>query len=121
MMFDVPATSAYIEGKKLINRASTPLGTTQVGGTEDRRFCSAFGTGVETVLGVWTRMRQGGSVPEQGGFNHFLWALMFMSIYPRNKNKMCTLLGGVDPQTMRQCVWPFIEGNVGLSDSVFSF
>ena len=120
-MFDATVTSAYLEGKKIMNRASKPLGTTQVGGTEDRRFRSAFGTGVETVLDVWTRMRRGGSVPEQGGFNHLLWALMFMSVYPNNKNEMCTLLGGVDPQTMRKWVWPFIEGIAGLSDSVVSF
>ena len=104
-----------------MNRASKPPGTTQVGVTEDRRFRSAFGTGVETVLDVWTRMRRGGSVPKQGGFNHLLWALMFMSVYPRNENKMCTLLGGVDFQTMRKWVWPFIEGISGLSDSVVSF
>ena len=66
-------------------------------------------------------MRRGGSVPEQGGFNHLLWALMFMSVYPNNENKMCSLLGGVGPQTMRKWVWPFIEGIAGLSDSVVSF
>jgi hypothetical protein len=96
-MFDATETSACLEGQKLMNRASKPPGTTQVGGTEDRRFRSAFGRGVETVLDVWTRMRRGGSVPEQGGFNHLLWALMFMSVYPRNENKMCTLLGGRRP------------------------
>lgn len=120
-MFDATVTSAYLEGKKLMNRASKPLGTAQVGGTEDRRFRSAFGTGVETVLDVWTRMRRGGSVPEQGGFNHLLWALMFMSVYPNTENEMCTLLGGVDPKTMRKWVWRFIEGIAGLGDSAVGF
>ena len=50
-----------------------------------------------------------------------LWALMFMNVYPNNETEMCTLLGGVDPQTMRKWVWPFIEGITGLSDSVVSF
>ena len=85
-----------------MNRASKLLGTTQVGGTEDRRFRSAFGTGVDIVLDVWARMRQGDSVPEQGGFSHLLWALTLMNVYSNNQNKMCTLLVGVDPHMMRK-------------------
>ena len=104
-----------------MNRASKPPGTTQVGGTEDRRFRSAFGTGDETVLVVWTRMRQDGSVSKQGRFNHLLWALMFMTVYLGNENEMCTLLGSINPQTMRKCVWSFIEGITGLSNIMVSF
>ena len=50
-----------------------------------------------------------------------LWALMFISAYPRNENEMCTLLGDTNPYTIKKLVWPFIEGVAGLSDSVVSF
>ena len=94
MRFEAATTTfACGEGQKLMNRASTPLRTTHVGGTEDCCFRSSFVTGVKTVLNVWIRMRRGGSVPDQGGFNHLLWALMFMKVYPDSENEACTLMG----------------------------
>ena len=54
----------------------------------------------------------------RGGFNHYLWALLFMKIYPANETEMCTLLGGIDPKTMRKWVWLFIRSISGLSDTV---
>lgn len=118
---DALIAMAYREGQELMQRASKPLGTMHVGWTEDRRFRSSFGTGVDTVLDAWTMMERGGSVPNEGRFEHMLWALIFLSAYPKNETKACTLMGGIDPKTMRKWVWPFIEGIAGLHDSVISF
>ena len=35
-------------------------------------------------------------------FDHLLWVFKFMSVYARNENKMCTPLGGIDPNTMQK-------------------
>jgi len=113
---------AYMMGQSLMNRASKQLGTMQRGGTEDRRFRSSFGCSAEVCVAAWNLMVSFSFLPEGDtkAFEHYLWGLMFMKIYPENETAMCTLLGGVDPKTMRKWVWGYIKAVHELSYIVVS-
>ena len=99
---------AFKEGQKLMRRASKKLGTQFLGGTEDRRFRSYFGVGAHVCSLAWNMMMEKEVVPPKIQFKHYLWALMFMKLYPANEIEMCVALGGIDPKTMRKHVWPAI-------------
>jgi len=99
---------AYLEGKTLMRRGGKELGVLTPGGPEDIRFRSFFGGSVEAILDAWHRMAALGLLPPDLLFLHYLWALMFMCLYPKNEAELCTLCGGVDPKTVRNKTWPFI-------------
>jgi len=82
------------QGQKLMGRASKRLGTQYFGGTEDRRFRSCFGVGAAVCVIAWRRMKEKGILWPKACFTHYLWALMFMNLYPKNETEMCALLGG---------------------------
>ena len=50
LMFDTTVTSAYLEGQKLMNRASKSLGTTQVGGWRTVTFVQRSGRALRMSL-----------------------------------------------------------------------
>lgn len=111
---------AYNEGKEIMRRGGKQLGTITPGGPEDIRFRSFFGAGVATVIEAWHMMADRGMLPPDLLFVHYLWALMFMCLYPRNEAELCTLAGGVDPKTVRGKTWPFIHALLELSYYVVS-
>ena len=92
MDFRPTVNDAYLEGKKIMNRDGKRLGKLTSGGAEDLRFRSFFGAGVITVLDAWARMQQLGLLPTEPHlhFKHFLWALLFMNVYPK-KMQHCAL------------------------------
>ena len=47
-------------------------------------------------------------LPSDGRFEHLLWALMFLKLYTRQKT-LCSLAGGVDPETFCKLTWDFVE------------
>ena len=122
MDFRQTVNDAYLEGKKIMNRDGKRLGKLTSGGAEDLRFRSFFGAGVITVLDAWARMQQLGLLPTEPHlhFKHFLWALLFMNVYPKNEATLCTLCGGVDPKTARGKIWPFIVSLMELNYYVVS-
>ena len=85
---------AYLEGKTLMRRGGKELGVLTPGGPEDIRFRSFFGGSVEAILDAWHRMAALGLLPPDLLFLHYLWALMFMCLYPKNEAELCTLCGG---------------------------
>ena len=121
---DKTTIDAYNEGKALMNRAGKNLGTMHKGGTEDRRFRSTFGCSAEVCITAWNKMIQLGLLPEgdtpSASFNHYLWALAFLKLYPENETTMCSILGGIDAKTMRKWVWPYIGSMFELKYDVVS-
>ena len=110
----------YDLGKEMMNRAGRNLGTLSVGGPEDRKFRSFFGSGVTVILAGWNMMQAQGLIPDGGLVIHYLWALMFMKIYS-SETALCGHAGGVDPKTFRKWVWPFIHALAELEYTVVSF
>ena len=111
---------AFHQGKFFMNRAHKKLGTTIIGGTEDRRFRSFFGCSVEVFLVIWHLIISNELLPLDCCFSHLFWAFLFMKIYPKNEAALCSLLGGVDPKTMRKRVWPLIRAVAELHFIVVS-
>ena len=109
---------AYKEGKDIMRRGGKKLGVLTPGGPEDVRFRSFFGAGAEVILNAWHRMAELDLLPPDRLFLHYLWALLFMCIYPKNEAALCTLVGGHDPKTVRAKTWPFIYALSELSYSV---
>ena len=104
MDFHPTVNDAYNEGKRIMQRGGKSLGVLTPGGPEDTRFRSFFGAGVNTVLDAWFRMQDLGLLPVEANlfFVHYMWALMFMCVYPKNQATLCALCGGVDPKTARK-------------------
>ena len=103
-----------------MNRAGKNLATLTAGGPEDCHFRSFFGCSVTVFLIAYNMLIENGLLPSNGKFCHYFWALLFMKLYPRNETELCSLLGGIDPKTMRKWVWPFIDAISELQYSVVS-
>ena len=52
---------------------------------------------MSTELDASRIMVVGNSMPEQGFFDHCLWALMLTKIYQENETDMCSVLGDRHP------------------------
>ena len=63
--------------------------------TEDHDFREFFGCILSVASEVWDMLQSQNLSPEDGTTNQYLWVLMFMKIYGKEKN-LCTLAGGVD-------------------------
>ena len=87
--------------------------------TEDRGFREFFGCGLSVAGEVWDMLQRYNILPEGGMPSHFLWALMFMKIYGKEKN-LCTLAGGVDKKTYRKWVWKLLTAIADLESQVVS-
>ena len=111
---------AYLEGKELMRRGGKELGTLAPGGPEDRRFRSFFGAGVAVVIAAWKGMAEHGLLPPEALFVHYLWALVFMCLYPTNEAELCLICGNRDPKTVRKYIWPYINSLYELNYYVVS-
>jgi len=108
-------------GQPLMQRGERRLGVLRPGAPEDVRFRSFFGVGAEVVLAAWNGMAEHSVLPDRSlEFVHFLWALCFMCLYPKNEAALCGILGGRDPKTVRAKTWPFIYALHELSYYVVS-
>ena len=58
-------------------------------------------------------------LPSDGRLEHFLWALMFLKLYTGRKT-LCSLAGGVDPETFHKWTWDFVEAVAQLDCLVAS-
>ena len=92
---------AYREGKELMGRSKRRLGVLTPGGPEGARFRSFFGASVVVVLTAWHGMAEHDLLLDRPGFKHYLWALLFMAVYPKSEAALCAHLGGCDPKTAR--------------------
>jgi hypothetical protein len=53
-------------------------------------------------------------LPPSPQFEHYLWGLAFMWLYPANNKALSTMLGGSDPKTIQKYIWLMIQ-------SIFDF
>ncbi len=53
-------------------------------------------------------------LPRSPQFEHYLWALAFMWLYPAINKALPTMLGGSDPKTIQKYIWLMIQ-------SIFDF
>ena len=72
------------------------------------RFRSYFGAGILVILDAWGKMNENNLLLPGLLFRHYLWALVFMCVYPKNEAALSVLLEGKDPKTIRKHTWPFI-------------
>jgi hypothetical protein len=87
--------------------------------TEDRDFREHFGCGVLVALSLWGLLLTTDLLPDGGTIDHLLWTLLFMKTYAKQKT-MCSLCGGIDPQTFQKWVSQFIEAISSLEPMVVS-
>ena len=110
----------YLIGKDIQNRFGQSIGSNK---SEDRRFRSYFGCGVEVAVEVWNALVNFAILPDEGQILHLLWALYFMKCYPTEETA-CAAAGGhtgaIDPKTHRKYIWPFIEAIANLEPYVVS-
>jgi len=111
-------TTFHHAAREIMNRAGRGVGTAAM---EDRHFRSFFGAQFEIVRMVWDMLGEGGLCPEKSEPKHLLWTLYFLKVYPR-EGPGCATIGGsrgaVDPKTMRNWVWLFLERIAELADEV---
>ena len=98
----------YREGKSLMQQEGKALGNLSPGGSENTRFRSFIGAGATAILVAWHAMAGHDLLPYNLLFVHYLWALMFMCVYLKNKKVCSALDGGPDPKTVRRKTWPFV-------------
>ena len=87
--------------------------------TEDRDFREFFGCGCVVATKTYELLAAEDLLPIGGHLEHFLWALMFMKIYGKERN-LCTLAGGVDKKTFRKWAWLFVVAIAYLEAKVVS-
>ena len=104
------ATDFYTAAKEMQNRSGDAVGSDT---TEDRRFRDFFGVSVVVALIAWDLMVTYDHLPADGTIAHFLWALHFMKVYPKQEEGSASAGGSgraIDPKTWRNCMWPMIYG-----------
>ncbi len=85
-------------GQRVMGRTGHTLGTLLPGSPEDTRFCGYFGVSAEVAVEAWEMMEELDCLPPSPQFEHYLWALAFMRLYPANNKALLTMLGGVTPK-----------------------
>lgn len=111
-------TDLYVIGRDIQNRSGHWVGAEL---TEDERYCQFFGCGAEVALIVWNLLIKFSLLPDEAELAHFLWALFFMMLYPKEK-VACGLAGGsggaIDPKILRKYIWPMIKAISNLEPHV---
>ena len=87
--------------------------------SEDADFRAFFGCRVEVFLTLWSMLVTTDLLPDGGQLEHLLWTLMFMKLYSGQK-ALCSLAGGVDPETFRKWTWLFIDAIAMMEHLVVS-
>jgi hypothetical protein len=76
-----------------------------------------FGCGVLVALSLWGLLLTTASLPDGGTLEQLLWTLLFMKTYAKQKT-LCSLCGGIDPQTLQKWVKLFVEAISSLEPKV---
>jgi hypothetical protein len=107
-------------GQRVMGRTGCTLGTLLPGSLEDTRFCGYFGFSAEVVVEAWEMIEKLDCLPPSPQFEHYLWALAFMRLYPANDKALLSTLGGSDPKTIWKYIWPMIKSVFDLEGVVVS-
>ena len=84
---------------------------------EDRYFRTYFGCGLLVCHKVWRMLLTYGLHPGPPLCNHYLWALLFLKVYPK-ANVLCNLTGVQDYKTLKQKIFPYISAVAALEEYV---
>ncbi len=101
----ISVEDAYREGQRVMGRTSHMLGALLAGSPEDKRFCEYIGVSAEVAVEAWEMMEELDCLPSLPQFQHYLWALAFMRLYPANGSALSSTLGGSDPKTIQKYIW----------------
>ncbi len=104
----------------MMGRRSHRLGILLPGSSEDHCFRGYFGVSAEVAVEAWEMMEELDYLPPLPQFQHYLWALAFMRLYPANDIALLATLGGSDPKTIRKYIWPMIQSIFDLEGVVVS-
>ena len=99
----------------------TKLGILFPGSTEDARFRATFGVSAQVAADAYKMMGTRDVLPEDPSPGHFLWALAYMCLYPKNVKALSLLLGNRDPKTLHKYLWPYIRSLFELGEHVISY
>ena len=99
---------------------SHTLGTLPPGSLEDKRFRGYFGVFAEVAVEAWEMTEELDCLSPMPQFQHYLWVLAFMRLYPANGSALSSTLGGSDPKTIRKYIWPMIQSIFDLEGVVVS-
>ena len=105
---DPTATDFYNAPKAVQNRSGSAIGSCV---TEDRRFRDYFGVSVVVALIAWNMVVTYDHLPADGTIAHFLWALHFMKVYPKQDEGSAAAGGSggaMDPKTWRKYAWSMV-------------
>ncbi len=116
----ISVEDAYREGQRLMGRTSHTLGTLRPGSPDDKCFRGYFGVSAEVAVEAWDMMEELDCLPPLPQFQHYLWALAFMRLYPANGSALSSTLGGSDPKTIQKYIWPMIQSIFDLEGVVVS-
>jgi hypothetical protein len=116
----ISAEDAYREGQRLMGRTSHTLGTLLPGSLEDKRFHGYFGVSAEVAVEAWEMTEELDCLPPLPQFQHYLWVLAFMQLYPANGSALSSTLGGSDPKMIKKYIWPLIQSIFDLEGVVVS-
>jgi hypothetical protein len=103
-----------------MGRTSHTLGTLRPGSPDDKCFRGYFGVSAEVAVEAWDMMEELDCLPPLPQFQHYLWALAFMRLYPANGSALSSTLGGSDPKTIQKYIWPMIQSIFDLEGVVVS-
>jgi hypothetical protein len=103
-----------------MGRTGHTLGTLLPVSPEDTRFHGYFGVSAEVAVEAWEMMEELDCLPPLPQFEHYLLALAFMQLYPANNKALLTMLGGSDPKTIQNYIWPMIQSIFDLEGVVVS-
>jgi hypothetical protein len=93
----ISVEDVYREGQRVIGQTSHTLGILLPGSPEDKRFCGYFEVSAEVAVEAREMMEELDCLPPLPQFQHYLWALAFMQLYPANGSVLLSTLGGSDP------------------------
>ena len=106
----------------MLGRASShKMGSLLPGSPEDTRFRGTFGVLADVATQAWGMMEELNLLPTNPFLCHYLWALAFMCLYPKNDKALSRLLGNVDSKTIRKYIWQYIDSLFELNLHVVSF
>jgi hypothetical protein len=111
----------YREGQRVMKWTANKLGIVLPDSTEDNCFRGYFGVSVGVAVEAWEEMMEElVYLPPSPQFQHYLWALAFMKLYPANDKALLSKLGGSDPKTIRKLIWAMIQSIFDLDGVVVS-
>lgn len=86
---------------------------------EDATFRERIGAPVVVVHQMWHLIQKNTSYCDGQPFLHYLWALVFLRNYPKEKT-LCKLIGVRDIKTFKRAAFPFISAMAAVASFVVS-